>query len=152
MLPSVSGGRRKDTDTRAVVRTVDFAVGRGVERQVAALPLAGLLFVGGAMGLANLFVDGVLRQGAPAWGYGGTMALLMALTGWLACFRRVGRWGSFGLVLLGDLVCVVVAMCVEDPVRYATPLMVLFPAFVAAWFLGPWVLDVNMATTVLHCL
>ena len=152
MLPSVSGGRRKDTDTRAVVRTADLAVGRGVERQVAALTLAGLLFIGGAMGLANLFVDGVLRQGASAWVYGGTMALLMALAGWLACFRRVGRWETFGLVLLGDLVYVVVAMCIEDPVRYATPLMLLFPAFVAAWFLGPWMLGVNMAATVLACL
>ena len=119
---------------------------------MAALTLAGLLFVGGATGFANLFVDGVLRQDASTWLYGGTMALLMALAGWLAFFRRVGRWETFGLVLLGDLVYVVVAMCIEDPVRYATPLMLLFPAFVAAWFLGPWMLGVNMAATVLACL
>ena len=153
MLPSVTGGRRKDTDTRAgAVTASDLAVGRGVERHVAALTLAGLLFLGGAMGLANLFVDDVLREGASAWVYGGTMALLMVLAGWLVLFRRIGRWETFGLVLLGDLIYVVVAMCIEDPVRYATPLMLLFAAFVAAWFLGPWMLGVNMVATVLACL
>jgi diguanylate cyclase (GGDEF)-like protein len=152
MLPPVTGGRRKDTDTRQVATASDLAAGRGVERQVAALTLAGLLFVGGAMGLANLFVDDVLREGPSAWVYGGTMALLMVLAGWLVLFRRVGRWETFGLVLLGDLIYVVVAMCIEDPVRYATPLMLLFSAFVAAWFLGPWMLGVNMVATVLACL
>src|SRR3712207_8504915 len=44
----------------------------------------------------------------------------------------------FGLVLLGDLIYVVVVLSIEDPVRYATPLMLLIPSFVAAWFLGPW--------------
>ena len=152
MLPPVTGGRRKDTDTRQVATASDLAAGRGVERQVAALTLAGLLFVGGAMGLANLFVDDVLREGPSAWVYGGTMALLMVLAGWLVLFRRVGRWETFGLVLLGDLIYVVVAMCIEDPVRYATPLMLLFSAFVAAWFLGPWMLGINMVATVLACL
>jgi diguanylate cyclase (GGDEF)-like protein len=152
MLPPVTGWRREDTDTRPGARAADLAAGRGVERQVAALTLAGLLFLGGAMGLVNLFVDGVLREGASSSVYGGTMALLVALGGWLAVFRRVGRWETFGLVLLGDLVYVVVAMCIEDPVRYATPLMLLFPAFIAAWFLGPWMLAVNMLATVLACL
>ncbi|WP_245177351.1 GGDEF domain-containing protein [Geodermatophilus sp. DF01_2] len=119
---------------------------------MAALTLAGLLFLGGAMGLLNLFVDGVLRQGASTWAYGATMALLMGLAVWLALGRRVGRWETFALVLLGDLVYVVVAMCIADPVRYATPLMLLFAAFVAAWFLGPWMLGINMVTTVLACL
>ena len=36
--------------------------------------------------------------------------------------------------------------------RYATPLMLLFPAFVAAWFLGPWELGVNMVVTTAVCL
>jgi diguanylate cyclase (GGDEF)-like protein len=123
-----------------------------VERQVAALTLAGLLFLGAAMGLVNLLVDGVLREGAPVWVYGGTMVSLVVLGGWLAFRRRVGRWETFGLVLLGDLVYVVIAMCIEDPVRHAPPLMLLFCAFVAAWFLGPWMLGVNMAATVLACL
>jgi diguanylate cyclase (GGDEF)-like protein len=66
--------------------------------------------------------------------------------------RRASRWGTFALVLLGDLVYVVVAVCIEDPVRYATPLMLLFAAFVAAWFLGPWELGIHMVVTVLVCL
>ena len=44
------------------------AVGRGPEHRVAALTLAALLFVGGAHGQLNLFVDGVLRDGAAAAG------------------------------------------------------------------------------------
>ena len=47
--------------------------GPGPEHRVAALTLA-LLLVGGAMGSVNLFVDGVLRDGAPRWVYAGTMA------------------------------------------------------------------------------
>ena len=42
--------------------------------------------------------------------------------------------------------------CIEDPVRYATPLMLLFPTFVAAWFLGPWELGVNLLVTPVVCL
>jgi diguanylate cyclase (GGDEF)-like protein len=150
MLPSVTGGRRKDTDTRSSAPAL--AAGRGVERQVAAPTLAGLLFLGAAMGLVNLFVDGVLREGAPVWVYGGAMVSLVVLGVWLAFRRRVGRRETFGLVLLGDLVYVVIAMCIEDPVRHAPPLMLLFCAFVAAWFLGPWMIGVNMAVTVLACL
>ena len=30
--------------------------------------------------------------------------------------------------------------------------MLLFPAFVAAWFLGPWELGVNMVVTTVVCL
>lgn len=150
MLPSVTGGRRKDTDTQSSAPAL--AAGRGVERQVAAPTLAGLLFLGAAMGLVNLFVDGVLREGAPVWVYGGTMVSLVVLGVWLAFRRRVGRRETFGLVLLGDLAYVVIAMCLEDPVRHAPPLMLLFCAFVAAWFLVPWMLGVNMAVTVLACL
>jgi diguanylate cyclase (GGDEF)-like protein len=150
MLPSVTGGRRKDTDTQSSAPAL--AAGRGVERQVAAPTLGGLLFLGAAMGLVNLFVDGVLREGAPVWVYGGTMVSLVVLGVWLAFRRRVGRRETFGLVLLGDLAYVVIAMCLEDPVRHAPPLMLLFCAFVAAWFLVPWMLGVNMAVTVLACL
>src|SRR4028119_575944 len=72
------------------------------------------------------------------------MAACLLLAVPLLVRRRIGRWQTFGLVLLGDLVYVVVALCSEDPVRYATPLMLLFPALVAAWFLRPWMLAVNM--------
>ena len=126
--------------------------GRGPEHRVAALTLAALLFVGGLMGMSNLFVDGVLRDGAPRWIYGTAMLLCMAAAVPLAVRRRAGRWQTFGLVLLGDLIYLVVVLCIEDPVRYATPLMLLFPAFVAAWFLGPWELGVNMVVTAVVCL
>lgn len=124
------------------------AVARGTEHRVAAFTLAALLLVGGAMGTVNLFVDGVLREGAPRWVYAGTMALCMTAAVPLIVRQRAGRWGTFGLVLLGDLVYLVVAMCVQDPIRYSTPLMLLFASFVAAWFLGPWELGVHMLVTV----
>jgi diguanylate cyclase (GGDEF)-like protein len=128
------------------------AVGRGPEHRIAALTLAALLFVGGFMGMINLLVDGVLRDGAPRWVYGGAMAMLMAAALPLAVRRRATRWQTFGLVLLGDLIYLVVVLCIDDPVRYATPLMLLFPAFVAAWFLGPWELGANMIVTTAVCL
>jgi diguanylate cyclase (GGDEF)-like protein len=132
--------------------TAGLPPGRGPEHRVAALTLAALLFVGGLMGTLNLFVDGVLRQGAPRWIYGTAMLLCMAAAVPMAVRRRAGRWQTFGLVLLGDLIYLVVVLCIEDPVRYATPLMLLFPAFVAAWFLGPWEIAVNMGVTTLVCL
>jgi diguanylate cyclase (GGDEF)-like protein len=125
---------------------------RGPEHRVAALTLAALLFVGGLTGMSNLLVDGVLRDGAPNWIYGTAMLLCMAAAVPLAVRRRAGRWQTFGLVLLGDLIYLVVVLCIEDPVRYATPLMLLFPAFVAAWFLGPWELGANMVVTTVVCL
>ena len=128
------------------------APGRGPEHRIAALTLGALLVLGGLMGLVNLFVDGVLRDGAPRWVYGGAMVLCIAAAVPMIVRRRAGRWHTFGLVLLGDLVYLVVALCIEDPVRYATPLMLLFPAFVAAWFLGPWELGIHMVVTAVVCL
>ncbi|MET0763505.1 MAG: GGDEF domain-containing protein [Blastococcus sp.] len=122
------------------------------EHRVAALTLAALLVAGGLMGLINLIVDGVLRDGAPRWLYGGTMALCIAAAAPMILRQRVSRWHTFALVLLGDLIYLVVVLCIEDPVRYATPLMLLFPAFVAAWFLEPPELGINMAVTSVVCL
>ena len=104
------------------------------------------------MGMLNLTVDGVLREGAPRWAYATAMALLMLAAVPMVVRKRVGRRQIFGLVLLGDLIYLVVVLCIEDPVRYATPLMLLFPAFVAAWFLGPWELGVNAVVTTVVCL
>ena len=104
------------------------------------------------MGMLNLTVDGVLREGAPRWAYATAMALLMLDAVPMVVRKRVGRRQIFGLVLLGDLIYLVVVLCIEDPVRYATPLMLLFPAFVAAWFLGPWELGVNAVVTTVVCL
>jgi diguanylate cyclase (GGDEF)-like protein len=135
------------------VRARGTAAGaRGREHRVAALTLAALLVMGGLMGTANLFVDGVLREGASRWVYGATMALCMVAAVPLVVRNRAGRWHTFGLVLLGDLIYLVVVLSIEDPVRYATPLMLLFPSFVAAWFLGPWELGTNMVVTTLVCL
>jgi diguanylate cyclase (GGDEF)-like protein len=97
-------------------------------------------------------VDGVLRDGAPRWIYGTAMAACMLAALPLAIRKRASRWQTFGLVILGDLIYLVVVLCIDDPVRYATPLMLLFPAFVAAWFLGPWELGVNMVVTTTVCL
>ncbi len=119
---------------------------------MAALLLAVLLVTGGAMGLVNLALDGVVREGPARAVYAATMTacLLAALP--LLVRRRVDRRQTFALVLLGDLVYVVVALCTEDPVRYATPLMLLFTALVAAWFLRPWMLAVHMVLTPLAVL
>jgi len=156
---------RETGDNNQVVRHPAAVIGRGrrdreagtavsagrAEHRVAALTLATLLVVGGLMGLVNLFVDGVLREGAPRWVYGSTMALCIAAAAPMIVRQRVDRWHTFGLVLLGDLIYLAVVLCIEDPVRYATPLMLLFPAFVAAWFLGPAELGVNMAITSVVC-
>jgi diguanylate cyclase (GGDEF)-like protein len=121
------------------------------EQQVGALVLAALLCIGGVLGMLNLFVDGVVRDGA-RWLYGVTMLLLLVASAVLAALRRAGVWATFGLVLLGDLVYVVVSLSVVDAARYSTPLMLLFAAFIAAWFLGPWMLAAHMVVIPLACL
>ncbi len=128
------------------------AASGGTEGRVAALLLAVLLVTGGGMGLVNLALDGVIREGPARPLYAATMAACLLMAVPLLVRRRVGREQTFGLVLLGDLVYVVVALCTEDPVRYATPLMLLFPSLVAAWFLRPWMLAVNMVATPLAVL
>jgi diguanylate cyclase (GGDEF)-like protein len=130
----------------------DASRSRGPEHRVAALTLAALLVIGGLMGAVNLFVPGVLRDGAPTWPYAATMGLCIVAAVPLAVRKRASRWHTFGLVLLGDLIYLIVVFCIEDPVRYATPLMLLFPAFVAAWFLGVWELVVNMVVIAVVCL
>jgi diguanylate cyclase (GGDEF)-like protein len=126
--------------------------GHGREHPVVALTLAALLLIGAVMGSINLFVDGVLRDGAAKWVYAGTMAACIAAAVPLVVRKRAGRWDTLGLVLLGDLIYLVVVFCIDDPVRYATPLMLLFPAFVAAWFLEPMELGINMVVTTAVCL
>jgi len=125
---------------------------RGPEQRVAALTLALLLVLGGLMGSINLVVNDVLRDGPQRWLYGATMAACLVAAVPLVVRQRVSRWPIFGLVLLGDLIYLVVVFCVQDPVRYATPLMLLFPSFAAAWFLGRFELTVNMVVTLVVCL
>ena len=119
---------------------------------MAALTLALLLVLGGLMGTINLFVSDVLTDGPQRWLYGSTMAACLLAAVPLVVRKRVSRWPTFGLVLLGDLIYLVVVFCIDDPVRYATPLMLLFPSFAAAWFLGRWELAANMVVTAVVCL
>jgi diguanylate cyclase (GGDEF)-like protein len=142
----VTAGRQTDFPRSSVAGGLHLA-GRGTEHRVAALTLAGLLFLGGLMGSFNLAVGGIVRDGAPRWVYIGTMALCMLASVPLLLRERVSRGQTFVLVLLGDLIYVVVAVCLRDPYHYATPLMLLFAAFVAAWFLEPWQLAINMVVT-----
>jgi diguanylate cyclase (GGDEF)-like protein len=125
---------------------------RGPERRIAAFTLAALLVIGALMGSINLFVNDVLREGPQRWIYGATMLACILAAIPLLIRQRVSRRHTFCLVLLGDLIYLVVVFCIDDPVRYATPLMLLFPAFVAAWFLGRWELAVNMVVTAVVCL
>jgi diguanylate cyclase (GGDEF)-like protein len=145
-------GRWSPDLDRDIVPSGATAISRGPEHRVAAFTLAAMLVLGALMGSINLFVDGVLRDGPARWAYAGTMALLIVMAVPLVVRQRAGHWHMFGLVLLGDLVYVVVVLCIDDPVRYATPLMLLFPAFVAAWLLGPWELGANMVATTVACL
>src|SRR3982751_6591700 len=69
-----AAARARNASARA--RTA-AAAGRGPEHRVAALTLAALLFMGGLMGTANLFVDGMIHGGVQRWLYGGTMGLCM---------------------------------------------------------------------------
>jgi diguanylate cyclase (GGDEF)-like protein len=126
--------------------------GRGREQRLAALLLGGLLLLGAVTGSVNLFVSDALRSGPTRWLYGATMAALAVAAIPLVVRRRVGRRHTFALVLLGDLTYLVVVFCIEDPIRYAHPLMLLFPSLVAAWFLGRWELAVNMVVTTGACL
>jgi diguanylate cyclase (GGDEF)-like protein len=124
----------------------------GLDSRVAALSLSALLLIGALMGSLNLLLDGVLRDGAGRWAYATTMLLLFVLSAHLAIRRRVGQLHTFGLVLLGDVIYLVVVLCINDPLRYATPLMLLFPALAGAWFLPLRPLCVHMVATTGICL
>ena len=140
--------RRKDTDT--LTRRDDAAVSRGPERRIAALTLAAVTFLAGVVGLASLFVDGTLHQGATRISYTAAMVACLGAAVGLAVRQRVSRGQTFGLVLLGEAVYVIVVLSVNEPVQ-ATPLMLLLPSFVAAWFLGTWMLGATMVATVVAC-
>ncbi|RZU31222.1 GGDEF domain-containing protein [Blastococcus saxobsidens] len=124
----------------------------GPDGGLAALAVAALLITGGLMGSVNLLVDGVLREGAGRWAYSATMLLLLSLGASIAARGRISPRHTFVLVLAGDLVYLVVVLCIHDPLRYATPLMLLFPALIAAWFLELRQLWVHMLVTAAVCL
>ncbi|MCO7219858.1 diguanylate cyclase [Klenkia sp. PcliD-1-E] len=119
--------------------------------RTAARLIAALLVVGAALGSLNLLVDGVLRPGGTRWVYAGAMALLVSLAVVVRVRDRVGPRLVAVLVLVGDLVYVVVALSITDPVQYAPPLMLLFCAFSAAWFLDGWPLRAHLAVVPVAC-
>ena len=144
-------GRRPDTQRSAPLGPSSTAAGRGADSRVAALALAAMTFVGGLLGILNLAVGDVVRDGAPRVVYALSMGLCMLIAVPLVARQRVGRWPTFALVLLGDLVYVVVSLCVVDAATFSTPLSLLFCCFVAAWFVGPWELGVQLVLTVVAC-
>ncbi|SSC21842.1 diguanylate cyclase (GGDEF) domain-containing protein, partial [Klenkia terrae] len=127
------------------------ADGRGADGQVAARVLAVLILVGAGLGSANLPVDGVLRPGAGRAAYAATMAALVVIGVVLLVRRRVDRPVIGVLVGVGDLVYVVVALSITDPMLYAPPLMMLFAAFAAAWFLDGWMLGLHLLVVPVAC-
>ena len=144
----MSGRRRKDTDT--LPGRYDTSVSRGPEHRIAALTLAALTFVAGLIGTVNLCVEGTLHQGATRTTYTVAMAACLVAAAALAVRQRAGRWQTLGLVALTEVVYVIVVLSMSVPAQ-ATPLMLLFPSFVAAWFLGPWMLGATMLATVVAC-
>jgi diguanylate cyclase (GGDEF)-like protein len=121
------------------------------ERRTAAAALAALPFLGGVTGILNLLLGDVVRPGTPEWLYGATMVLCVVTAAHLFLRGRISRRGTLTLVLAGNLTYLVMALCVADPVRYATPLLLMFPSFAAAWFLPRRALLLCMAATTLTC-
>ncbi|WP_222267544.1 GGDEF domain-containing protein [Modestobacter marinus] len=113
--------------------------------------LAGLLAAGAAVGLTNLFVEGVLREGASRPVYVAALGAAVLTAGYLVWRQRVSPAATAGLVALGDVLYVVIGWSTTDPLRYASPIGLLFTCFVAAWFLGPRVLAVQMVAVVGAC-
>jgi len=144
---AVTEARGEDGDPASAAALL----GRGPEHRMAASILAALLSVGVVTGTVNLFVGNTVHEGH-RWIYVGAILLSAVAAVTLALRRRATGAQTFALVLLGDAVYVVVAMCVENPSRHATPLMLLFPSFFAAWFLRRWQFAVNLVLTPLACL
>jgi diguanylate cyclase (GGDEF)-like protein len=141
-----ASGRVHDLPARPLTPSTD-----GSETRLAAWCLAALLAAGAALGSLNLVIDGVLRPGPARTLYAATMALLMVLAVALAVVRRAGTATIAVLVVVGDVVYVTVAESTTDPLRYASPLTLLFCCAAAAWFLGPRMLAVHMVLVVLAC-
>ncbi|MCV2490011.1 GGDEF domain-containing protein [Geodermatophilus sp. YIM 151500] len=120
-------------------------------RRVATLVLAAVLFLGGLTGAVTFALDASAREGLTGWLYGGTMLLCMLAAVPVAARRRALPRQALGLVLLAELVYAVVALCIDDPARYAGPLVLLLPVCAAAWLLRRWELGVVMVATGVSC-
>ncbi len=93
--------------------------------------------LGGLIGTINLGVPGVLRPGGWTVLYTLVMATLVLIGVLMLLGRRMAGALLPVLVVSGQLVYVVVAFCVVDAARYATPLMLLFSVVAGAVVLGP---------------
>ncbi|HEX5534569.1 MAG TPA: GGDEF domain-containing protein [Actinomycetales bacterium] len=123
----------------------------GGEEKVLGRTLSVLMLVGSLLGSVNLLVEGVLRPGPARLVYAATMAALFVLGAVLALRPRVDERTALAWVLVADLVYVVIARTVVDAHLYATPLMLLFAAMVAAWFLGPRGMAVQVVALFVAC-
>jgi diguanylate cyclase (GGDEF)-like protein len=113
--------------------------------------LAGLLIVGALLGSLNLFIGHGLLPGPTRSLYAATMLVLVVLGVALVVLRRVDAGTTAALVVVGDIVYVVAAASVTQPLMYASPVMLLFCCVAAAWFLGPRMLAVHMLLVVAAC-
>ena len=128
------------------------ATSRGPEHRVAALTLAALLVVGGLMGTINLFVDGVLRDGAPRWVYGATMAAVhpgRGPAGRPAAGRPLAHVRA-GPARRPDLPRRRPLHRGPGPLRH--PADAAVPGLRGRLVPGPWELGVNMVVTTVVCL
>jgi diguanylate cyclase (GGDEF)-like protein len=123
----------------------------GGEERVLGRTISVLMLVGSLLGSVNLLVDGVLRPGGARLVYAATMATLFLGGVVLAVRPRVDQRTALAWVLVADLVYVVIARTVVDANIYATPLMLLFAAMVAAWFLGPRGMAVQVVALFVSC-
>lgn len=113
--------------------------------------LSALLSVGGLLGMTNLAIPGALRTGVYYRLYGGAMLACLMLGVALALRQRLGKAGTFTLVMVGDGLYVVAALCLRHPLSFAGPLMLLFPTMVAAWFLPGRLLMAQLVAVVVAC-
>jgi diguanylate cyclase (GGDEF)-like protein len=155
----MSGDTGRETRLRETTRDVQHLrldddpalADDGSETRLAALCLAALLGVGAMLGSLNLVIDGALQAGPTRLVYVASMALLLTLGLVVLVRRRVNPATTAAMVVVGDLVYVVVAETVTDPLRYASPLMLLLCCVAAAWFLEPRMLAVHMVLVVAAC-
>jgi diguanylate cyclase (GGDEF)-like protein len=113
--------------------------------------LAGLAFVGGALGSLNLVVGDVLRPGSARVVYAALMAACFLLGAVLWRWPTVVDRGRLPLVLIADVMYLVITTTIVDASTYATPLMLLFATILAAWVLGPRTLPLHLMVVYVVC-
>jgi diguanylate cyclase (GGDEF)-like protein len=115
-----------------------------VVRENAWKVVAMLAAIGGSVGWLNLVVAHVVRPGVYTLAYAGTVGLILLMAAVVAVRRRIGMPLMLATVLGGDLAYLACCVCVVDARLYATPLMLLFPTLVGAWYLPVRALAVHL--------